>query len=260
MSRNTGRYLRIGFVVLAVVLAGCSGGGGTPTGDTPAASVDDTSTGSNNAATISGEWTAQKNNQAIENSGSYTLMVHAEGVVARGNNITRTPNVTYTVKHDVETGEYVSVFGSTTNAYYPPNSDTVYTHYGDEVREDTATDVGSLTYTNLTSTQTGGSDLATVLDQLDATSGSTALGAANKYVLTDESAVDLPGNVSSEHGTVESYKQTIWLDKDTGVLAKFSSQKTIVDGAGDRHTLNQSFELSNLGSTSIETPEWVPDN
>lgn len=248
------KRLGIVLVVLTVALAGCSsGGGGTAT-------ADGTADGGDGGATAqAGEWNADQHEQAIQNAGSYTINIDSQGVVARGGNITDTPNVSLTVKHDVGTGEYLYSFGNTTS-YQPPDSDTVYSQFNGQVRQQPASEATTFTYVNLTSGESGAGNVTDVLGQLDAQSGSTDLGPAFKYVITDETEVDVPGNVSSDFGEVTSYEQTIYIDKDTGVLAKYTTEKVVEDETGSEYTISNDFEITNLGSTEIEEPDWVSDS
>ena len=89
----------------------------------------------------------------------------------------------------------------------------------------------------------------------EAGSGETALGPATKYVV--DSVEDLPESTTGEFDSVESVDFVVWIDDDTGVVAKYDYQLTYTED-GEENTIRMQFEITDLGSTTIEEPDWAP--
>jgi hypothetical protein len=49
----------------------------------------------------------------------------------------------------------------------------------------------------------------------------------------------------------------VWIDEDTGVIAKYDYRISYVD-EGQSGDFRMTIELSDLGSTTVEKPDWAP--
>lgn len=280
------KHVSVVLVVLLVALAGCSGGGGTATTDDgddadPAASptasgVADTPTpddgtddsGTDDSAIDDGSSTVddgtdatgfnqQAHATAVSNAGSYTVVFNVTSVMTTGGRTTTT-NLDITQQHDVDTGEAYTVWDSNGRQafeyYNPPNSDVAYANVGGQVQEVSADQSLYLDYLALNGSQSG-PGVTTGFEDATSTSGSTALGPATKYTI--DSADQLSESPYSQYDAINSLEYSLWVDDDTGILAKYETHLDVVQG-GEPFTVTSTFEVTDLGSTTIQKPSWAP--
>lgn len=265
------QWVLIGVVSLMVVLAGCGGSGGdTGDGTTVMTTADQTTTTNPTAeSTTTGEspptagttstttsgppsFEPAAHKEAIREAGSYTVEFTIESTGTSSGTISGTQEL------EVDTGELYmrldteSDGQTTTLEYYrPPNSDTLYQHFGGQTRE--VSGVQGFGY-NFTDPGTG--TAAGAWPAFEHTgSGTTALGAATTYQI--DSVEDLPDATTDQYENVTDVQFTIWVDEDTGVVAKYDYELTYVRD-GEEQTVHVIFEITALGSTEVEEPEWVP--
>lgn len=279
-------------VVLAVVLAGCSSGGGgngngagTATvedgnGDTMETEVDETETATmaetpteeetatevktetptstptpEETATETGyssPWSLDDHLSALREAGSYTVNNSLE--------TEREASLVSMEKVDAETGERHSIMTSitsrgnfTTEFYVPPNSDTAYKYERDFDRIDEASpeDAAISGYPQ----QETDSPVWSAFRKEG--SGETKLGSATIYVMDDVNAT--AESFRQQYDSVESIELRMWVDDDTGVIAKYETYFEYVE-RGDSGYTDITIELIDLGSTEVEEPDWVPDD
>jgi hypothetical protein len=277
------KQLSIGLLVLAVVLAGCSGGGGggngngaetatveggnggvTETTVTETATVEETTTDVETATTTptprqteseSSEfppWSIDDHRAALREAGSYTLNYSLE--------TEREASAVATVKTAIETGEQHTIFTSvtqrgnfTTKYYVPPNSDTAYKYEPsfDRKEEVSAEEAQVTGYGGFGTGELNWSKYRKVGN------GETELGPATIYVLDDIEAT--AESFREQYDSIESFESRIWVDNDTGAIAKVQERVEYVDD-GSQGFFDVEYKLLELGSTTIEEPDWVPSD
>jgi hypothetical protein len=296
MRRPTKRQIAVPLVVLLVALAGCTGGGGGDGGDgttltaTPTEDVDqdpsptDTATESNDPSTATpteetetttreptatatetsdpgtetpeaggGGFSFDQHVSALQNTGGYTIEYTIQGLG------TSSGSVQGTQKVDTNTGERYATLQTnasgqsyTIEYYSPPNSETLYQHVAGRTREATSSggliDLASLE----TSTNT---DQAWLSNLRNAGTAETQLGPATKYVI--DSVDQIPESSVSQYSSLESVELAIYVDKDTGLIARYDYRLTGTQN-GEETTLIFDLRVTNLGSTTIDEPEWAP--
>lgn len=191
----------------------------------------------------------------IEAAGSYTIDYTIEGL-SGGNSEGMISGVEQV---DVDTGSRYSSLTSTTaegnisiEYYVPPNSDTGYQRGFGQTSEVSAGDAMFLNFTDPGTGETADAWPAFS----ESGSGETDLGSATVYVVDD--VEDLPDSTRDQYDTIESVDFRLWVDDDTGVIAKYDYELQYVDD-GEEGTVRMTIELSDLGSTTVERPDWVPD-
>ena len=283
MHRISRRHVGIALVVLAVALAGCGGDGGTPV--TPTETVGETTptptesgpattptetapepTPTETAATetatatetpVAGfDTTAHRN--AVRSANRYTVQINTTMVTTEGG----TPTVTranVTQRHIVQTGESYSIWrsqGTSFEYYRPPNATTAYLYISGQVQQVPPSQAFVLNYTTLTSQNGANTGFATQFDRWgDVGTGSTTLGPARTYTI--DSVDQLPQSVRDAYDEVRSVRYRLWVDEDTGILAKYDYRLVVVE-EGEELTTEGSIEVLDLGTTTIETPSWAP--
>jgi hypothetical protein len=135
--------------------------------------------------------------------------------------------------------------------YLPPDSDTAYQRGMGQVMEVPAENA---VFFNFTDPGTGES-AEEWPEFREAGSAETAMGPATKWVV--DSVGDLPEATREEYDTIESVEFTVWVDDDTGVIAKYDYRISHVDD-GQRGNFRMTIELSDLGSTTVTKPDWAP--
>lgn len=135
--------------------------------------------------------------------------------------------------------------------YLPPGSDTAYQRGMGQVMEVPAENA---VFFNFTDPGTGES-AEEWPEFREAGSAETAMGPATKWVV--DSPADLPEATREEYDTIESVEFTVWVDDDTGVIAKYDYRISYVDD-GQRGNFRMTIELSDLGSTTVTKPDWAP--
>lgn len=239
------------------------GGGGTTNGGGDTATATKTSTGTPSG----GDSEAEAHQAALQEAGSYTLRVEATslGTTSRGGTVTdvSTSRLTGSQKTNVATGETYAEWsvGSSSSSfeyYVPPNSDTAFQNIGGRTREVSADETLLFEFARITDPDSETStQLVTNFSAYgEAGTGSTPLGPATKYVIDD--ADDLPADAIARYDEIKSVEMTLWVDKDTGIIAKYQYQYTIVL-AGEEVTLDGLINIEDIGSTTIEKPDWVPE-
>jgi len=280
-------------VVLAVLvgLAGCNGGGGTATptptatpdpavensdggdggdmtatatpdsmaAETPTPTPTPSPTPTSEPATDSGDneaaFSTSDHAAGLREAGSYTAEYNFTGFGSEG-----TSSISGTERVNVDTGQrYSSVMTSadgqafTAEFYSPPDSETVYRHIQGQTQE---TSPEQAFFFNLSEAQE--SEDGPQFDQggyrEDGTE-ETNLGTATRYVI--DSAEDLPESTRDNYDSVESVELVVLVDQDTDVIASINYDITAVQ---DGQEQSQTFEytVTNLGSTTVEEPEWAP--
>lgn len=284
MSGLSSSHLRVLLVVVAVAVAGCGGGGGTET----AAPTDSTESGPGEETTQapddeSGPETAvdeESTTGTDESDGQFDLyQTHRSGIRDAGRynytyyeivpeltdgEITGMEGRNVTIKRIFETNEQYTTYPGV-SAYRPPNSETAYLNAEGRVTEeqpDTVFPVGpsgtnvSVHSYSMISASAFTTEPPEFVSRAEAVDGSTALGPADKYVI--DSADQVSSEPVSPYGQVEEFEFTIWIDRETGVIAKYRSEKTVVQD-GETYTVRVGYEITELSSTTIETPDWVPE-
>jgi hypothetical protein len=268
------QWLIVIFVGLLVALAGC-GGGGDGDGAAPTTTISTQTSTSPTATdgstddppTTAGEMTTARptttssgppsfdpaaHREAITEAGSYTVEFSMESTA------TTTGSITGIQETDVETGELymrldTSSDGQTTTLEYyrPPNSDTLYQHFAGQTRE-----VSGVTGFGYNFTDPGTGAAAGDWPAFTHTgTGTTALGPATTY--TVDSVEDLPEETLDQYENVTAVQFKIWVDQDTGIVAKYDYEVTFIED-GEEQTLEVTFEITEVGSTEVEEPDWVP--
>lgn len=297
MRRPTARQIAIPLVVLMVALAGCSGGGGgdggtdatptatddggmsptaTPTeadptatetqqstteqgGEDPATETSDpgtettsdpgTTTGDNGDAAFSFD----QHVSAVQNVGSYTINYSIEGLGTSSGSFDGVQKIDTTTGEQYATVDTTSGGQSFTIEYYsPPNSETVYQNVAGQVQETTTSQAILL---NISTLDTTGTDQAWLSNLRAAGTAETSLGTANVYVI--DSVDQLPDSGTGQYSSVENVEFRIFVDQDTGIIARYDYRLTGVQD-GEETSISFSFRVSDLGSTTIEEPNWVP--
>ena len=194
--------------------------------------------------------------RALAESGSYTLEYTIEGQFS-GMGGSETVLVGRE-QVDYDTGERYSTLESrgegenfTFEYYLPPNSDTAYQRGMGQVME---VDASYAVFFNYSDPGTGES-AEEWPEFSEAGSGETALGPATKWVV--DSVEDLPEATREEYDTIESVEFTMWVDEETGVIAKYDYRISYVDD-GESGNFRMTIELSDLGSTTVTKPDWAP--
>lgn len=194
--------------------------------------------------------------RALAESGSYTLEYTIDGRFAG-----MAGSETMLVGREevnLDTGERVSTLESraegdnfTFEYYLPANSDTAYQRGMGQVMEVPAENA---VFFNFTDPGTGES-AEEWPEFREAGSAETAMGPVTKWVV--DSPEDLPEATREEYDTIESVEFTVWIDEDTGVIAKYDYRISYVD-EGQSGDFRMTIELSDLGSTTVEKPDWAP--
>jgi hypothetical protein len=295
MRLPTKRQIAVPLVVLLVALAGCTGGGGdggdgatltaTPTedaGEDP--SPTDTATESNDPSTATqteetetttreptptatetsdpgtetpgagGDgFSFDQHASALQNTGGYTIEYTIQGLGTSSGSVQGTQKIDTTTGERYATLETNSSGQSLSIEYYsPPNSETLYQHVAGRTRE-TQSSSGLI---DLSSLQTSTNTDQTWLSNLrNAGTVETELGPATKYVI--DSVDQIPESSVSEYSSLESIELAIYVDKDTGLIARYDYQLTGIQN-GEEMTLNFNLRVTKLGSTTIDEPEWTP--
>jgi hypothetical protein len=242
-----------------------AGGGETPTD--AGGTATSTSTSTPQGTPSDGGPNADAHGASLQEAGSYTLRLDLTtvGTTSRGGTVTdvSTQRLTGTQKTIVGTGERYgewSVSGGSSNIeyYVPPDSDTAFQHFGERTREISTDQALLLNFTRITQpgSQTGNQLVTNFSAYGEAGTGSTPLGPATKYVI-DETG-DLPESALSQYGEVRSVDMALWVDKDTGIIAKFQYEYTVVVG-GEEVTIDGLIAIEEVGSTTVEEPDWVPE-
>jgi hypothetical protein len=270
------RRLSVVLVVLLVALAGCSGDGGTATpaaesdedpstsdttDRTPTPDTDGDSGVVNDGSSTVGEAGTAFNQgvhaDAVSAAGSYTAVFNVTSAVAAGGQTTTT-TLDITQRHDVDTDEAYTVWissGEQTFEYYsPPDEDVAYAHIGGQTQE---VSVDRSLYFDLLTLEDSqaGPRVTTSLQGASQSSGSTTLGPATKYVI--DSTQDLADSGYSQYDSIESVEYTLWVDDDTGILGKYETDTDVTQN-GEPFTVSTGFEVTDLGSTTIQPPSWAP--
>lgn len=279
MRRSSKQIVSVSVVALLILLAGCGGGGGgdggadTPTTTTtPAATTAvPTTTTSGSSSTTRTETTTTEpsptptttesraafdpaaHTAALQEANSFTVKFTIKAPSGESS----TTTIRGTQKHILDTGEmYLSLEttsdGETTTIKYyrPPNSDTVYQRIAGQTRE--VSDVQGFSF-NFSDPGTG-TETETWPEFTREGTGSTALGPATTYVV--DSVDELPESTTSQYNNITDVQFTIWVDKDTGVIAKYNYRITYVEN-GQEKTIEVTYEITKLGSTTIERPSWA---
>lgn len=219
---------------------------------TPPTTVTATPSGNGDSASFSGE----DHVAALREAGSYTVTFHFEGT-SDGNDSGVTV-LSGTEEIDLETGERYSTVTSESEGesfsfeyYLPPDSDTAYQRVSGQTRE---VSESQALFFNFSDPGTGDNSEEWP-DFREAGSGETTLGSATKYVV--DSAEDLPESTREEFDSIESVNFVVWVDDDTGVIAKYDYDITYTDD-GEENAVRVEFEITDLGSTTIEKPDWAP--
>jgi hypothetical protein len=194
--------------------------------------------------------------RALAESGSYTLEYTIDGQFTG-----RSGPETLLVGSEAvnfDTGERYATLESradgdnfTFEYYLPPDSDTAYQRGMGQVMEVPAENA---VFFNFTDPGTGES-AEEWPEFREAGSAETAMGPATKWVV--DSVEDLPEATREEYDTIESVEFTVWVDDDTGVIAKYDYRISYVDD-GQRGNFRMTIELSDLGSTTVTKPDWAP--
>jgi hypothetical protein len=279
MEAKTYRTILVVAVAALVLLAGCTGDGAST--DVPGADdgsddggagdgvgdggssddgADEASDG-DDAASDPDDGSSQSfadgdHTRALGESGSYTLDYTIDGQFT-GMGGPETVLVG-SERVNLDTGERYSTLQSraegenfTFEYYLPPDSDTAYQRGMGQVMEVPADNAVFFNYSD-----PGTGESAEEWPEFsEAGSGETALGPATKWVA--DSPEDLPEATRAEYDTIESVEFTVWVDEDTGVIAKYDYRISYVDD-GQRGTFRMTLELSDLGSTTVEKPDWAP--
>lgn len=292
MTTTRSRIAALLLVALTVGLAGCAGGGdATPTatpepdgegdgsdGDTgddaddagddsdestatatatstPSATSTPTATATPTETGDSDSFSTDAHRDALRAAGSYTLEYDFEGLSAG----TGASSLNGTERVDVDTGERYSTLTSrseqgnfTVEYYVPPNADTGYQHGFGQTSEVPAGDAAFFNFTDI-----GTGEASEELPEFrEAGTDETDLGSATVYVV--DSVDELPESTRDQYDSVESVEFRVWIDDDTGAIARYDYDLTYVED-GEENTLEMRIELSDFGSTTVEAPEWVPE-
>lgn len=197
--------------------------------------------------------------QGLRNAGSYTVEITATIVTTAQNGSSMVQTVNVTQKRIVETNEAYSRWGvgpESFEYYKPPNSQTAYLNIQGQTQEVSADRAFLLNYTSLTTgAQTQAGLIAGFSDAGEVTSGSTELGPATLYVI--DSPENLPGSVQDAYEQINSVRYRVWVDEDTGIIAKYDYRIEVVQD-GEEMTFEGGVEVVDLGTTTIEAPDWAP--
>jgi hypothetical protein len=165
-------------------------------------------------------------------------------------------------KTNLATGERYGEFSGTTASgtieyYIPPDSDVAYQHFSGQTREVSPDQAFFLEFTGIADPDSGMNDqLVTNFSRYgEAGTVSTSLGPATRYVI--DSVDQLPQSTMSQYEEVLSVEAELLVDQDTGVISRFQYEYVVVQ-EGEEITLDGLIELTDVGSTTIETPEWAP--
>jgi hypothetical protein len=194
--------------------------------------------------------------RALAESGSYTLEYTIDGqFTGLGGPETL---LVGSEAVNLDTGERYATLESradgdnfTFEYYLPPDSDTAYQRGMGQVMEVPAENAVFFDFTD-----PGTGESAEEWPEFrEAGSAETAMGPATKWVV--DSVEDLPEATREEYDTIESVEFTVWVDDDTGVIAKYDYRISYVDD-GQRGNFRMTIELSDLGSTTVTKPDWAP--
>jgi hypothetical protein len=298
MRRPTTRQIAIPLVVLLVALAGCSGGGGGDGGNgaTPTATATDDGSGTSPTPTATesggtatdaqtsttvqgGEDTAtsdpgtettsdsgtttgetgspafsfEEHVSAVQSVDTYTVNYSIEGVGTSGGSTDGVQKIDTTTGERYATVQSSSGGQSITIEYYsPPNSETVYQNVGGQTQEAT---MSQAILFNISTIDTAATNQAWLSNLRAAGTTETSLGTANVYVI--DSTDQLPESGTGQYSSVESIEFRIYVDQDTGIIARYDYRITGIQDE-EEVSLTFTFRVSDLGSTTIERPDWVP--
>lgn len=194
--------------------------------------------------------------RGLEAAGSYTLEFTIEASGDGGGGV-----FVGTQKTDLHTGERYSsptIDAGWRNfsfeAYVPPNGETAYRHalgQTDSVPLEEA-DV-FVNYSSVGANESTGQ--WPELDRVEA--GETAFGPATVYGADSVDA--LPQATRDRYDTIENVRIRAWVDDDTDVITRYKYRLSVVED-GEERSIDMTFELVDLGSTTIDRPDWVPED
>jgi hypothetical protein len=254
------RIVPIVLVSLLVVLAGCTGAGGGDGGDgdegvttsEPAAPSDGGSAGDGDVALV------ENRTAALRAAGSYTsvwkMESSSEGEVVGG------MTYTHAVDYENERSRFSMLMtneGEVSNDHETFHADGVtYARYG--AGEDATYQVNEAPFApenapfSVQSYVADGEDL----------SDFTAVGAEtyDGVSVTRYERTDRPNWVAAQGADDEftwtEFTYTVLVDED-GLVRSESWGGEGVDDGGVRHTMEFSYSLTDVGSTSVEEPDWI---
>lgn len=242
---------------------GTDAGETTDAGDGDSAGTDGASPASDGSETATSDdpdssesFSPAAHARALESAGSYTLEFT---IVASGSDGSGT--IVGTQQTDVNTGERYSsptIDAGWRNisfqAYVPPNSNTAYRRAFMQTNSGPVNESDAfMNYSTVGANETTGE----WPDLTREGTGETALGPATVYGADSVDA--LSESTREQYDSVESVRIRAWVDDDTGAIAKYHYRLTVVTD-GEEGSIRMKFELTDLGSTTIERPDWVPDD
>ena len=200
----------------------------------------------------------EAHSNAVQNADSYTIHLNAKKVTTADGTTTVDSSINATQKRIVESGEGYNIFKTqdgTLEYYQPPGETTAYLNVNGRSMERPTSEMYLIDYATLSTGSQTTSMVVTEYKEGNIGSGSTELGPATKYVIS--SVDELPLSQEEPYDEVKSVRYRLWVDEDTGIVAKYDYHLEVVDD-GDDITLEGSFEVTDFNSTTIEKPDWAP--
>jgi len=241
-------------VTLLTVTAGCSGllGGGEPSLE-PKDELD-------------GEQLTNSTKTSVEDAGSYTI--HSRSTTIQGNR-TLSVNVTSHVNFEIDRG--VRVYNQTAIGFiFRQNaSAVVYTDQGTSYRrQNTSRGVsydtqqgsspgrGGITPVNVTAFNV---NYTSIVDSFAwESNGTTTVDGTETIQYQSTELTDPSTFTSDQNSTVTASNSTVLLDRHD-VVRELSIEFSVEDGEGQTVTVRRTLTLSNIGSTTVNEPGWLPE-